>query len=32
MSYAVSKEDVWKIYLEKNSLDETLRIISLIKN
>lgn len=31
MTYAVSKELVWEIYLKNNSLDETLRIVSNIE-
>jgi hypothetical protein len=28
MSYAVSKEEVWKIYLMTNSIDKTLETVS----
>ena len=28
MVYAIPKETVWSIYLEKGSIDETLRIVS----
>ncbi len=31
MTYAISKETVWETYLELNSIDETLRVISNIK-
>ena len=31
MTYAISKEEVWLIYLRTNSLDETLKIISELK-
>lgn len=31
MTYAISKEVVWETYLRTNSIDETLRIISNIK-